>query len=203
MRPSRMMGWLLAVTAVSVAGCAQQTTTESHGADTAAALHAGALSPDSPAPGTQRAESVVSQCRTPDLSATAGPANAAAGTVAFPIVFTNNGPGSCVLSGFPGVSYADGADGGPVGAPAVRENTAADPVEIASGAQASALVLAVNVQNIPADQCRPVQVAGLRIYPPDNTESLYVERSGTACGNAQVTTAQLRVRPVVAGADGH
>lgn len=197
-----MMWWLIALTAVSVAGCGQQPAAESRGDTAGSASHAGSLPQDGAAPAPQNADAVVPQCRTADLSAAAGPAQAAAGTVAFPIVFTNNGSGPCALAGFPGVSYAQAADGAPVGAPAAREGAASDPVQIAPGAQASALVFAVDVHNIPADRCRPVQVPGLRIYPPDNTESLYVERSATACDNAQVTTTQLRVRAVVAGADG-
>ncbi len=197
-----MVWWLIAVAVMSVAGCTQQPATESRDDDAGSAVHAGSLPPDSGTPAQQSADAVVPQCRTSDLSAAVGPGNAAAGTVAFPIVFTNNGSGTCALAGFPGVSYSEAADGAPVGAPAVREGAASAPVQISPGGQASALVFAVDVHNIPADQCRPVQVPGLRIYPPDNTESLYVERSATACGNTQVTTTQLRVRAMVTGADG-
>ena len=204
MRQRRIAWWLLVIAAASVAGCTEsQSATESHRDRAGSAWQAVPLPSVGRAPAARDADAVVPQCRTSDLPAAVGPGNAAAGTVAFPIVFTNNGSGPCVLEGFPGVSYTDGPDGAPVGAPAARDGVASGPVQVAPGGQASALVFAVDVHNIPSDQCRPVEVPGLRIYPPDNTESRYVVHATTACADGQVTTAQLRVRAVVAGADGH
>ncbi|MBF6330356.1 DUF4232 domain-containing protein [Nocardia transvalensis] len=141
-------------------------------------------------------------CRTSDLTVGFGPATGAAGTMAFPIVFTNAGSRPCVLQGFPGVSYATGPDSAPVGAPAARDGAASGPVLLSPGEQASALVFATDVGNIPEEQCRPVPVPGLRIYPPDNTASLYLEHDGTACSLEQASTTQLRVRAIVAGPTG-
>ncbi len=189
--------------AATVAGCgAQQPAPDTRTGTPGPALHVGSVPADARTSDVPGANAVVPQCRTPDLTAGAGAESAAAGTVAFPIVFTNNGSDPCALTGFPGVSYADGPDGGPVGAPAAREGASSAPVRLAPGGQASALVFAVDVHNIPAEACRPVPVPGLRIYPPDNTASLYVTRAATACSNGQVTTTQLRVRTVVPGAEG-
>ena len=197
------MGWcLLAGAAVAAVGCGSQSSGPNPG-NAGPVSPAGVSATVDRAPAARDANSVVPQCGTSDLSVVAGPENAAAGTVAFPVVFTNNGPGPCALQGFPGVSYADGPDGAPVGAPAARDGTWSGPVRVPPGGQASALVFAVDVHNIPPEQCGPVAVPGLRIYPPDNTLSLYIARSATACGNGQVTTAQLRVRAVVPGSDGH
>ncbi|WP_433714420.1 DUF4232 domain-containing protein [Nocardia sp. CA-084685] len=199
-----MAWWLLtAATVATVSGCGSQpsapdTTSNSAGP----ALHVVSESSAARTSSVRDSDAVAPQCRTSDLAAGLGPETAAAGTVAFPIVFTNNGSGPCVLEGFPGVSYVTGPDSAPVGAAAAREGTSSGPVRLAPGGQASALVFAVNVGNIPTEQCRPVTVPGLRIYPPDNTASLYLERAATACGAGQVTTAQLRVRAVVAGARG-
>lgn len=172
------------------------------GGDTTSAPSSGTVSADNTTPTAREINDGVSQCDTSDLGAVLGRGNAAAGTVGFPIVFTNNGAGACVLEGFPGVSYVAGPGGDPVGAPAARDGGSSGPVRLAPGEKASALVLAVNVHNIPAERCRPVEVPGLRIYPPDNTASFYLERAGTACGNPQVTTSQLRVRAVVPGTEG-
>ncbi|WP_036505567.1 DUF4232 domain-containing protein [Nocardia aobensis] len=199
------MAWwsLTAAAAVTVAGCgSDQSAPDTPNTSAAPALHVGSVPSNDGTPPTRAANAVAPQCRTSDLAAALGPSNAAAGTVAFPIVFTNNGSGSCVLEGFPGVSYAAGPDSSPVGAPAARDGSAPGPVQLAPGGQASALVFAVDVHNIPADQCGPVDVPGLRIYPPDNTVSLYLDRAATACGNGQMTTHQLRVRALVPGAEG-
>jgi hypothetical protein len=141
-------------------------------------------------------------CRAGDLTATLGPSSAAAGTVGFPIVFVNNGGRPCLLAGFPGVSYAAAPDGPPVGAPAARDGASGAPVLLEPGAHGSALVLATNVHNYPAAQCNPVPVPGIRVYPPNDTESLYLPYSGTACSLPEPETTQLRVHAVVAGDNG-
>ncbi|MET8875074.1 DUF4232 domain-containing protein [Nocardia sp. NPDC004604] len=194
-----MAWWLLtAATAATVTGCGtEQSTPPGTTSSAGSALQLVSQPPTAPT-----SDAVAPQCRTPDLATGLGPETAAAGTVAFPIVFTNNGSGPCVLEGFPGVSYATGPDSAPVGAPAVRDGASSGPVQLASGGQASALVYAINVHNIPPEQCQPVSVPGLRIYPPDNTISFYLERTGTACGLAQATTTQLRIHAVVAGGSG-
>ncbi|MEV6335821.1 DUF4232 domain-containing protein [Nocardia vinacea] len=194
-----MAWWLLtAATAATVSGCGSEPSvpdTTSNSAVPAPHVVSGQSA-------VRDSDAIAPQCRTSDLAAGLGPETAAAGTVAFPIVFTNNGSGLCVLEGFPGVSYATGAGSAPVGAPAARDGTSSGPVQLAPGGQASALVFAVNVGNIPTEQCQPVAVPGLRIYPPDNIASLFLERAATACGDGQMTTAQLRVRAVVAGTRG-
>ncbi|MEV4239133.1 DUF4232 domain-containing protein [Nocardia sp. NPDC050408] len=200
-----MAWWLLtASTAATVTGCGSEQSappgTTSPSADSA--LHAVSPPSTAPPPAARTSDAVATQCRTSDLAAGLGPETAAAGTVAFPIVFTNNGSGPCVLDGFPGVSYVIGPDSAPVGAPATRDGASSGPVQLAPGGQASALVFAINVHNVPPEQCQPVSVPGLRIYPPDNTVSLYLERAGTACSLAQATTTQLRIHTVVAGTSG-
>ncbi|MGY4103914.1 DUF4232 domain-containing protein [Nocardia sp. R16R-3T] len=188
-----MAWWLLTACAVTtVLGCGSEQPDPPGATSVGSVLHA--VSPPS---GVHTSDAVVPQCQTSDLAAGLGPESAAAGTVAFPIVFTNNGSDPCVLEGFPGVSYATGPDSAPVGAPAARDGASSGPVQLSPGAQASALVYAIDVHNIPPEQCQPVSVPGLRIYPPDNTVSLYLERIGTACGLAQAT--QLRIHAVVAG----
>ncbi len=65
------------------------------------------------------------------------------------------------------------------------------------------MVQAVNVTNYPQDRCAPTTAPGLRIYPPNDVDSIYVAREGTACTVASPDTSeQLKVGPVVAGAGG-
>ncbi|MFI5778661.1 DUF4232 domain-containing protein [Nocardia sp. NPDC051570] len=215
----RSFEWLLVTVCVAaaVAGCgSEKSATPSAGGGQGSGAPASvgptggggsipgtAVTPPSGSPSVLRPEeNVVPQCHTADLSANIGQESAAAGTVGIPIIFTNNGSGPCIIQGFPGVSYANGPDSAPVGAPAARDGASGGPVQLVPGGQASALVLAVNVHNFPNEQCAPVSVPGLRIYPPDNTASVYLERTGTACGLAQSITSQLKIRAVVAGATG-
>lgn len=143
------------------------------------------------------------RCLVSELTVTLGQESGAAGSVGFPIVFTNTSQRQCVLDGFPGVSYAHGPGSEPIGAPAARQGSSSGPVRLAPGEKASATVQAVNVSNYPQDRCAPAKAPGLRIYPPNDVDSLYVAHEGTACTLATPdTSAQLKVGPVVAGAVG-
>ena len=137
-----------------------------------------------------------------DLRVSIGPSSGAAGSIGFPVVFTNISQRDCELDGFPGVSYTDAPAGDPIGAPAVRQGDAPGAVHIQPGQEASALVIAANVQNYLADRCAPVPVTGLRIYPPNSYDSTFVPREGTGCSQATPGSAQLKVGPVVAGTSG-
>jgi len=200
-----MAWWLLtACAAATVTGCGseQPAPPETTSTSAGSVLHAVSSASVAQSPTARASDPAAPQCQTSDLAAGLGLETAAAGTVAFPIVFTNNGSGPCVLEGFPGVSYATGPDSAPVGAPAARDGASSGTVQLAPGGQVSALVYAINVHNIPPEQCQPVSVPGLRIYPPDNTVSLYLERAGTACSLVQATTTQLRIHAVVVGTSG-
>jgi hypothetical protein len=116
------------------------------------------------------------------------------------IVFTNSGQASCTITGWPGVSYVAGDDGHQVGAAAGRDGTRGSPVTLAPGQSASALVREVNARDYPPGKCHPTHVRGLRIYPPNNTASVYVARPGTGCANPHVD--QLGVRAVAPGTGG-
>lgn len=115
-----MAWWLLtASTAATVTGCGteQPAPPGTTSSSASSAVHVGSPPPAAPPPSARASDAVAPQCQTSDLTAGLAPETAAAGTVAFPIVFTNNGSGTCVLGGFPGVSYATGLDSAPVGAP--------------------------------------------------------------------------------------
>ena len=56
-------------------------------------------------------------CRAEVLNVRLGPSDGAAGTIYYPIIFTNTGPVRCSLTGYPGVSSVD-AQGRQIGAPA-------------------------------------------------------------------------------------
>jgi hypothetical protein len=99
---------------------------------------------------------------------------------------TNTGPESCVLRGFAGVSLAADAAGAPIGAPATRdEATAPTDVLLAPGQTGSAILRYTQAGNYP--DCAMVDAAGYRVYPPEDTASLFLPQPTKACSNAEIT----------------
>lgn len=153
-------------------------------------------------PGTAAPAPGPATCRTDGLDVTRGRTGGAAGSVILTLVFTNTSAAPCTLTGHPGVSYV-GEDGATqVGAAAVGTGQQSGPVVLAPGAAASAQVRAAQVGNYPEQECRPTPVAGLRVYPPDNTASVVLPYSGTGCAAESPGITQLDVHPVVPGTDG-
>lgn len=138
-------------------------------------------------------------CAVSELRLTLGQGQGAAGSTELPLVFTNVGGRTCALDGFPGVSYVQGgADGAQVGAAATRSGESAGAVTLApdATATATAMVRAVEVQNYPADTCAPTPVAGLRVYPPNDTGSIFVPYATTGCSKTGDGLNQLSVQAV-------
>jgi Domain of unknown function (DUF4232) len=136
-------------------------------------------------------------CSTAELSASLGTAQGAAGSVIVPLVLTNKGGRSCTLRGFPGVSYVAGTDGHQVGPAAAKDGPLGAAVTLAPGHAATSQVRLVNVANFDAATCKPTPVLGLRVYPPDNTAALYVQRAGTGCAGTPPGD-QIQVQTVTA-----
>ncbi|BAH49690.1 DUF4232 domain-containing protein [Rhodococcus opacus] len=134
------------------------------------------------------------RCLIGELEVTLGEPSGAAGSQEIPLVFTNTGTRDCILHGYPGVSYVAAPDGPQVGAAAARDGGTETPVTVAPGARATAAVRATVVQNYPADTCGPTPVAGFRVYPPNDTGSVFVPYPSTGCSQSGVK--QLSVQPV-------
>ena len=73
--------------------------------------------PSSPTPAAP-ASSGTSQCTTADLRLTVGAANGAAGTIYYPLDFTNASSSACTMYGYPGVAFVSSPGGSQVGAAA-------------------------------------------------------------------------------------
>jgi Protein of unknown function (DUF4232) len=99
---------------------------------------------------------------------------------------TNKGSEPCILRGFPGVSLVADAAGAPIGAPATRDTSAAVvDVLLAPGQTGTAVLRYTQAGNYM--DCSPVDAAGYRIYPPEETESLFIPQPTRACGNENIT----------------
>lgn len=139
-----------------------------------------------PAPSTA-APAGPALCKAAGLSAaTDASGGGAAGSVYMQLNLTNTGAEPCLLKGFAGVSLAAGNTGEPLGAPAVRDESAA-PVDVllAPGGTGTAVLRYTQAANY--QDCALVDAAGFRIYPPEDTASLFVNRPSQACSNAEIT----------------
>ena len=119
--------------------------------------------------------------------------NGAAGTIYYNLEFTNLSGSSCTLFGYPGVSGTDLA-GTQLGSPAARVGSTPSTVTLATGATATALVGIVEPGILPPAQCGPVTAAGLRVYPPGQTQSKRVPFPFGACSKSGPS--YLKIYPV-------
>lgn len=112
------------------------------------------------------------------------PGGGAAGSVYRTLVLTNASDRECTVEGYPGVSFVD-ATGNQVGAAADRDGSASTRVTLAPGTSAAATLQQTNAQNY-GDDCRLTPAAGLRVYPPGDTESLVLPQEIPACSAASI-----------------
>jgi hypothetical protein len=100
----------------------------------------------------------------------------------------NTASAACSLYGYPGVSFVAGADGHQVGAPAKRATgSAVSLVVVAPGRAARAMLRAVDAGDY-GSSCRITPVLGFRVYPPDNTQALFVPYTTQGCANPAIVT---------------
>jgi len=146
---------------------------------------------------TDREPTGPANCRVDQLATTLGGGDGgAAGSTYLTVDFTNKSTNTCVLQGFPGVSYVNGPDGGPIGSAAQRDGDSFGPVTLHAGDSASAQLRAVNVGNYPDTTCMPTPAAGLRIYPPNDLDSVYIAHPTTACASTDADVHQLGIEAV-------
>lgn len=155
-----------------------------------------ASSPAAPTTAQPSATPATDPCVTEQLSVSLNPGGVAAGSTYQRLVFTNTGNADCSLTGFPGVSYVTGRDGSQVGAAAERMGSSRT-VSLSPGGSAVAVVQSSDARNYPEDQCRQTPAAGMRVYPPNQTASVFVRDRALACADPSVRV--LHVGSVRAG----
>jgi len=171
--------------AISSPGSAASTP----GATTSAASTGAAGTPATPAG--------PAGCLASDLRAQLGASQGTAGTIYQVIVLTNTSASDCTLYGYPGVSFVTGQGGSQVGAPATRNSAVkATQLTLAPGGKANALLAVHDAGAFP--DCQLTSVDWLRIYPPGDYGSLYVQYNGQTCANTRKSI--LTVTAVSAGA---
>ena len=109
----------------------------------------------------------------------------AAGSVYMQLVLTNSGAEPCLLKGFAGVSLTAGAEGEPIGAAATRDDsTPVADVLLAPGKAGTATLRYTQAGNYP--NCTLTPAAGFRVYPPEDTASLFLAAPKDACSDAGI-----------------
>jgi Protein of unknown function (DUF4232) len=139
-------------------------------------------------------------CRTGDLRLRVGAANGAAGTIYYPIEFTNVSSAACTLYGYPGVSFVTAPHGTIIGAPAGRREIAGiTPALITLRADATAHAILADSDVLTSNQCHQHQVAArtVQVYPPGQYTALFAPFSGTGCADRSLVV--MWVSPVTSG----
>ncbi len=114
-----------------------------------------------------------------------GQGNGAAGTIYYPLEFTNLGHRTCYLYGYPGVS-ALSRNGSQLGSPAGWGSLrGARIVNLAPGATAHTMLAYHDAVVTTEPGCDPVfSAANLRVYPPGQRSATFAAFSFEACSHA-------------------
>ncbi|MFI8524207.1 DUF4232 domain-containing protein [Promicromonospora sukumoe] len=117
------------------------------------------------------------RCQTPELAGSLVPVEGGggAGHYEIEVVLKNEAPEECWLQGWPGVSFVGDNDGTQLGEAATFDRSSPhDTVTLAPGESAQAVVRVSNAENY-GDECGQTPADGLRIYPPGEKRSLFVQ----------------------------
>jgi len=140
------------------------------------------------------------ECATSGLAVKLGAGNGAAGSTFIPIVFTNTTGSSCSMFGYPGVSFVTGQGGSQIGSAAMRDSTQpARTIVLAAGGVAHATLRVVQALNFPTAACKPVTANTLKIFPPGQTDPLYIAFTAMTCASTSPAEQVLFVQTIGSG----
>lgn len=207
-RPLALTAAGTVVTAGLLTGCGstqapQPASTSASGtASSHQTQQAGAGSSSSSAPSTVPGLGGLTVCQSAALKVTVDTSQAggAAGSVYYPVNFTNTSGAPCGLYGYPSMSFvtADGNAGRQIGAAAQRDPAFGNlSVRLPADGVAHAWLQIAQAGNYPASACQPMTAHWLRVLPPGDTAATYVGVSFGAC--AAASTPLLTVTPVRSG----
>ena len=146
------------------------------------------------------APAAVPACTAADLGAwiAVDQGNGAAGSIYYPLQFTNLSRQTCAMRGFPGVSAID-RNGHQLGSPAGWSTmVAAHTVVLAPGATAHTILQYSDAEVTTAPGCHPVFTTfELRVYPPGQYSATHAAFGLEACSHAGPV--YMRVEPILPG----
>ena len=144
---------------------------------------------------------VIPRCSASDLGVwvAVNQGNGAAGTIYYPLEFTNLSHHTCYLFGYPGVSAID-LNGRQLGSPASWGSLAgARIVNLAPGATAHTILGYHDVVVGTAPECAQVKVATyLRVYPPGQRSATLAAFPVEACVHAGPVYMSI-IEPIIPG----
>jgi hypothetical protein len=109
--------------------------------------------------------------------------NGAAGTIYYPIEFSNTGSSSCTLRGFPGVAAINSSDH-QLGKPAARFSASVHTVTLKPDQTAHALVGIIDDPAGVVSGCHGGTAYGFQVYPPGQSHKQFINDFGySACTN--------------------
>ena len=126
---------------------------------------------------TDDAGATEGRCQTPELAGSLVPVEGGggAGHYEVEVVLKNEAPEECWLQGWPGVSFVGDENGTQLGEAATFDRSSPhETVTLAPGDSVQAVVRVSNAENY-GDECGATPAAGLRIYPPGEKRSLFVQ----------------------------
>jgi hypothetical protein len=142
-------------------------------------------------------------CAASGLRVGIGPPNGAAGSIYYPLQFTNVSGAACTMYGYPGVSFTVREGGPVVGGPAVRNPTfGKELVTLAAGVTVHASLQVAIAQNYPASICDPVTAHWLQVFPPASYVPIYVSFTAQTCTGTIPSGSTLGIYVVRPGATG-
>jgi hypothetical protein len=146
------------------------------------------VTPTSPPTSASPASSGPQPCATTSLKLAVGQANGAAGTIFYPLDFTNTSSSACTMYGYPGVAFVSSPGGSVIGAPAKRRSPPVPAlVTLAPGATVHA-TLAVSDVLIGNNCVHKVQVKWVQVYPPDQFSALFARLNRPGCADKSLVT---------------
>ncbi|HEX4089503.1 MAG TPA: DUF4232 domain-containing protein [Trebonia sp.] len=147
------------------------------------------------------APAAIPSCTTANLAVwvDVSQGSGAAGTIFYPLDFTNTSNHACTLYGYPGVS-ATNANGRQLGRAAQRDpRYKARKVTIGAGGSAHAILSWVEIGNFTASGCKPANASLIRVYPPNRKSAAYGFFSLQACTSTKKLYQYLFVTTVQPG----
>jgi Domain of unknown function (DUF4232) len=165
----------------------------------ATALAAALLTPAAAGASRPGAAASAPACTVADLEVwvAADQSNGAAGTVYYPLEFTNISNHTCTLLGHPGVSAVN-STGHQLGSPATWIKGTAHTVQLAPGATGHAVLSYSNAITSNCPHANQVPAFQLRVIPPDQAKSVHAFWPLVAC-TASGQTKFMTVQVIVPG----
>lgn len=134
-------------------------------------------------------------CIAANLDVTLANEEGAAGSRVFELEFTNTGD-TCEMIGFPTITMVGDGTGRQIGGTASREPISTDYITLKKGDSATSTVTVAQADAYDAATCNPTEADGLRVFPPANTNSIYVPVPDLkGCDNPDLST--LSVGPIL------